>query len=131
MNNRDVVNQFYLATQANSGAAILAALHPQFAAEVAPGMPSVTDFAPRGPEVALATVWGPVGQDFDIAPYAEAWYDTEDGAVLVTGHYRGTARATGKPVRAEFAHLWRVADGKISALHQYTDTWCWRAALAA
>ncbi|WP_174817077.1 hypothetical protein [Nocardia brasiliensis] len=78
-------------------------------------------FAPHGREVALATVWGPVARDFDIAPYDEAWFDAAADAVLVTG----------KPVFAEFAHLWRVADGKISGLHQYTDTWCWRTALAA
>lgn len=88
-------------------------------------------FAPHGREVALATVWGPVARDFDIAPYDEAWFDAAADAVLVTGRYRGTARVTGKPVFAEFAHLWRVADGKISGLHQYTDTWCWRTALAA
>ncbi|MFB8280058.1 hypothetical protein [Nocardia colli] len=43
-----------------------------------------------------------------IAPYAETRFDAQDGAVIVTGHYRGTARATGKPVQAEFAHVWRV-----------------------
>ncbi|MEV6560661.1 nuclear transport factor 2 family protein [Nocardia sp. NPDC051756] len=130
MSNRDVVEKFYLATQAGDGAAIVELLHPRFAARVAPGMPSVTETAPDSPAAALAAVWGPVFRDFEIAPYAEDWFDAQDGAVIVTGHYRGTARSTGKAVQAEFAHVWRVFDGKLSALHQYTDTWCWRDALA-
>ncbi|GAA1761988.1 hypothetical protein [Nonomuraea bangladeshensis] len=40
---------------------------------------------------------------------------------MVTGHHRGVARATGRPHRAEFV-LWRVTDGRLSWLHQYTDT---------
>ncbi|WP_069166758.1 nuclear transport factor 2 family protein [Nocardia altamirensis] len=129
MSNRDVVEKFYLATQSGDGAAVVDALHPDFEARIAPGMPSVTDTAPRSPAAALNEVWGPVSRDFDIAPFAEAWIDGEDGAVVVTGHYLGTARATGKQVRAEFAHIWRVSDGKLRELHQYTDTWCWRDAL--
>ncbi|CAM4139637.1 nuclear transport factor 2 family protein [Nocardia ninae] len=130
MSNREVVEKFYLATQSDDAAAILDALHPRFTARIAPGMPSVTDTAPEGPMAALNGVWGPVFGDFEIAPFAENWYEAQDDAVIVTGHYRGTARATGKAVDAEFAHVWHVSDGKISALHQYTDTWCWRTASA-
>ncbi|SEG82912.1 hypothetical protein SAMN04489712_115105 [Thermomonospora echinospora] len=53
-----------------------------------------------------------------------------DGTIVVTGHYRGTARATGRAYEAEFVHLWRVTDGRISWLHQYTDTVRWHQALA-
>lgn len=49
-----------------------------------------------------------------------------DGA---TGSYRGTARATGRSYEAEFAHLWRVTEGRISWLHQFTDTARWWDAL--
>ncbi|WP_378741776.1 nuclear transport factor 2 family protein [Nocardia brasiliensis] len=129
MSNRDAVEKFYLATRSGDAAAILDALRPGFTARIAPGMPAVTDVAPESAEAALAGVWQPVFRDFEIAPFAETWYDAQDGAVIVTGHYRGTARSTGKPVSAEFAHVWRVSDGKLSALHQYTDTWCWRDAL--
>ncbi|WP_063043049.1 hypothetical protein [Nocardia pseudovaccinii] len=47
----------------------------------------------------------------------------------ITGHYRGTERATGKHVAAEFAHIWHNAE-KLFALHQYTDTQHWREALS-
>ncbi|MGP3929353.1 nuclear transport factor 2 family protein [Nonomuraea sp. KM88] len=46
------------------------------------------------------------------------------------GHYRGTARATDRAHEAEFVHLWQVTDGRISWLHQYTDTARWHQALS-
>ncbi|GII67215.1 ketosteroid isomerase [Sphaerisporangium krabiense] len=126
----DVVQGFYTAAQAADGAALARLLHPDFEARTAPGMPCGAGGAFHGPQEALIRVWGAVYGDFDTAPYAETWEQTTDGTVVVTGHYRGTARATGRGYEAEFVHLWRVADGKLSRLHQYTDTARWHQALA-
>ncbi|QKG23174.1 nuclear transport factor 2 family protein [Actinomadura verrucosospora] len=128
---RDVVAGFYGATQAADAAAILALLHPEFEAHTAPGLPCGAGGTFHGPHETLARVWGAVFIEYDTAPYAETWHETADGLVVVTGHYRGTARATGRAYEAEFVHLWRVTDGKISWLHQYTDTARWQDALAA
>jgi ketosteroid isomerase-like protein len=125
----DVVAGFYPATQARDAAAILALLHPEFEAHTAPGLPCGAGGAFHGPEETLARVWGAVFAEYDTAPYAETWHETEDGLVVVTGHYRGTARSTGRPYEAEFVHLWRIADGRIAWLHQYTDTARWHEAL--
>ncbi|WP_433194713.1 nuclear transport factor 2 family protein [Nocardia sp. CA-107356] len=130
MSNRDVVEKFYRATQSGDAAAILAALHPRFEGWVAPGMPSVTVTRAHGPEAALMGIWGPVFRDFEIAPFAEEWVEGRYDSVVVTGHYRGSARTTGKQVTAEFAHIWHIADGKLRTLHQYTDTWQWHEALS-
>ncbi|MEV6767342.1 nuclear transport factor 2 family protein [Nocardia sp. NPDC051030] len=129
MANREIVEQFYRATQAGDGEGILASLHPRFEARVAPGLPSVAGAKFHGPKAALTGCWGPVAQDYRIAPFAERWIDAPGDIVIVTGHYRGEARATGHPVEAEFAHIWRVSEGKIIHLHQFTDTWQWRTAL--
>ena len=126
----DIVKRFYPAAQAADGGAILAILHPRFQARSAPGMPCGAGGTFSGPHTVLSNVWGPVFSDFDTAPYDETWQETTDGTIVVTGHYRGTARATGRAYEAEFAHLWRVADGRISWLHQYTDTARWHEALA-
>lgn len=125
----DVVAGFYAATQARDAAAILALMHPEFEAHTAPGLPCDAGGSFHGPEETLARVWGAVFAEYDTAPYAETWHETEDGLVVVTGHYRGTARSTGRPYEAEFVHLWRVADGRIAWLHQYTDTARWHEAL--
>lgn len=47
--------------------------------------------------------------------------DSGDG-VFVVGYYEGTYKETGKPVRAEFASEYKVANGQITEYNQYTDT---------
>jgi uncharacterized protein len=126
----EVVRGFYRAAQAGDAAGILAVLHPRFRAHTAPGMPCGAGGTFQGPQETLVRVWGAVFAEYDTAPFEETWHETDDGIVIVTGHYRGVARATGRPYRAEFAHLWRVTDGQISWLHQYTDTARWHEALA-
>jgi ketosteroid isomerase-like protein len=126
----DVVKRFYVATQGADAAGILAILHPSFEAWTAPGMPCGAGGHFVGPQEALTRIWGAVFRDYETAPYEETWEETAEGTVVVTGHYRGTARATGRKLEAEFVHLWRVTDGRISWLHQYTDTARWREALA-
>ncbi|WP_018653939.1 nuclear transport factor 2 family protein [Actinomadura flavalba] len=124
----DAVDEFYAATQRRDATAVLALLDPAFEARTAPGMPSGAGGVFHGPEETMTRVWGAVFADYDTAPYAETRHETTDGLVVITGHYRGTARATGRPHEAEFVHLWRLTDGRISWLHQYTDTARWHEA---
>jgi len=42
--------------------------------------------------------------------------------VVVLGTYRGTHKSTGKQVRAQFAHIVSVREGRIVRFQQYTDT---------
>jgi uncharacterized protein len=42
--------------------------------------------------------------------------------VVATGTYRGEHATTGRPLAAEFCHLWQVEDGLVRSFRQYTDT---------
>jgi ketosteroid isomerase-like protein len=42
--------------------------------------------------------------------------------VVALGHYRGTCKATGRPIDAQLAHVWRIEGGKAARFQQYTDT---------
>ncbi|MEO8657515.1 MAG: nuclear transport factor 2 family protein [Bryobacteraceae bacterium] len=42
--------------------------------------------------------------------------------VVALGYYKATYKATGVPLNAQFAHIWRIAGGKITGFQQYTDT---------
>ena len=47
----------------------------------------------------------------------------EDGdRVAAFGVYSGTYKATNKSMRAPFAHLYEIKDGKIVRMTQYVDT---------
>ena len=43
--------------------------------------------------------------------------------VLVEARYLATAKATGKPLSAQVAHVWDFRNGKVVRFQQYTDTW--------
>jgi uncharacterized protein len=64
-------------------------------------------------------------QDFAVTP--ERMIDGGD-TVVVEGRYRGTMKATGTPVDAQFAHVWELREGKVIRFQQYTDTRQWAAA---
>ena len=42
--------------------------------------------------------------------------------IVGLGHYVGTNKKTGKRLRAQFAHFWKVKNGKVVRWRQYTDT---------
>ncbi|MEK6284971.1 MAG: nuclear transport factor 2 family protein [Acidobacteriota bacterium] len=57
--------------------------------------------------------------DFTVSPN-----EILDAGKTVIGHgyYSGTYKKNQKPVRAQFAHLFTVRDGKVVRFQQYTDT---------
>jgi ketosteroid isomerase-like protein len=51
----------------------------------------------------------------------ERYLDAGESAVAL-GRYEGTYKPTNRPVRAEFAHLYELEDGRIRRFIWYTDT---------
>ncbi len=45
-----------------------------------------------------------------------------EDAVVAVGYYTGVYRATGTAVRAQFAHVYKLREGKVVSFQQYTDT---------
>jgi uncharacterized protein len=75
-----------------------------------------------GPQAILEGVFMRLGTEWDgfkVTP--EEWLDAGH-RVVVLGTYSGTHRATGKKVRAQFAHVWGVREGRVVRFQQYTDT---------
>lgn len=50
--------------------------------------------------------------------------------VTATGTYRGSHRATGRALTAEFCDLWTVRAGRVQVFRQFTDTAAFAAATA-
>ncbi len=75
-----------------------------------------------GPQAILEGVFGRLGTEWDgFAVTPEEWLDA-GSRIVVLGTYSGTNKATGKRVRAQFAHIWSVKDGRVVRFQQYTDT---------
>jgi len=75
-----------------------------------------------GPQAVLEGVFMRLGADwegFTVTP--EEWLDAGD-RIVVLGTYSGMHKATGGQVRAQFAHIWSVREGRVVRFQQYTDT---------
>jgi ketosteroid isomerase-like protein len=77
----------------------------------------------RGPQAVLEGVIGRIPQDFDGFRIDVDRISAAGDTVFVQARYRGTAKATGKPLDAQVAHIWDFRDGKVVHWQQYTDTW--------
>jgi uncharacterized protein len=75
-----------------------------------------------GPQAVLEGVFMRIGVDwegFTVTP--EEWLDA-GVRIVVLGTYSGMHKATGRSVRAQFAHVWSVREGRVVRFQQYTDT---------
>lgn len=75
-----------------------------------------------GPAQVQRQVFEVLGRDWE--GYRFSLEQLIDGGAQVVGigHYSGRCRATGKALQARVAHVWRVANGKVVAFEQFTDT---------
>lgn len=75
-----------------------------------------------GPDAVAEGVFGRILSDiaeFQVRPQN---FISEGDTVVVLGRYKGTGNATSLPLDAQFVHVWRVRDGKVTSFQQYTDT---------
>ena len=120
----------YEAFETRNAERLLGLLHPDFVGEVTPGLPKHWGGDYRGPDDMLRNCWARVFAELDTRPVPEELVATEDDRLLVIGHYRGTARESGRAHEARFAHVLEFADGRIARLIQITDSARWHEAVA-
>jgi 2-(1,2-epoxy-1,2-dihydrophenyl)acetyl-CoA isomerase len=125
----DLVRRLYAALAAGDAAAVDELLTPDFDGLLAEGLPLGMGGRHRGRQDMREHAWWPIGRAFKLRVEPAEWIACADGRLLVLGRYVGSARSTGAPVEARFAHLWTARDGRLSALWHLTDTAPWAAAL--
>jgi uncharacterized protein len=76
-----------------------------------------------GPQAVLEGVFARIGEDFDGFRVDLTRILDAGDSVVVEARYAGTVKATGKPLDAQVAHVWDLADGKATRFQQYTNTW--------
>lgn len=75
-----------------------------------------------GPEAVRTGVFARLGSEWDgFAVVPEEYLDAGE-TIVVLGRYRAECKATSKAMDAQFAHVWRMRDGKAAHVHQYIDT---------
>jgi uncharacterized protein len=68
-------------------------------------------------------IFARVPQDFDGFRIDVRRIVGAGSTVRVEARYGGIARATGKSIDVQAAHVWDLKDGKVVRWQQYTDTW--------
>ena len=118
-----VIRSVYEAFSKGDVAAVLAAFDPNVEWNEAEHFPYWTGQAFRGPQAVVDGVFARIPKDFDGFRVDVRRIVGAGDTVLVEARYRGTAKATGKPLDAQVAHVWDLRNGKAVKFQQYTDTW--------
>ncbi len=75
-----------------------------------------------GPEAIVGGVFARCATEWDgFAVSVEEILDAGD-TVIALGRYLGVYKATGKPMRTQLVHVWRITGGKVVRFQQYADT---------
>ncbi|WAC27110.1 nuclear transport factor 2 family protein [Ancylobacter sp. SL191] len=118
--NLDLIRATYEGTSEENGRNLLATLAPDASWTEAEGFPYAGTYV--GPEAIIAGVFRRLGTEWT-GYRAEVHTFLEDGdRVAAFGIYSGIYNATGTSMRAAFAHLYEVKDGKIATMTQYVDS---------
>lgn len=82
-----------------------------------------------GPNAVLEGVFMRLGSEWD--GFAAVPIEFIDGVdtIVVLGQYRGIYKVTGKSFKANFAHVWKIREGKAVRFVQYVDTFLVQQAL--
>jgi uncharacterized protein len=123
--NVSTMKNLYQAIAEKNIPAAMGLLDPAVVFDAPEGQPHVGGMH-SGRETAAKAVWGRLALDWDpIAAEVADITALADGRGLAIGRYRGTLKANGNKLDADFAHLWTIRDGKAVHLKVFTDTALW------
>jgi len=120
MQGRELIQALYDAFAARDANAMMAFLDDDVHWTEAEGFPYAGTHV--GPQAVMDNVW---------MRMATEWHDwqahlddiiVEGDRVATTGTYTAIHKATGKKLRARFAHTFKIRDGKIVAMEQFVDS---------
>ena len=118
--NVQILEQLYDAFGRGDIAAVLGAFDPEIEWISAEGAPYPGTF--HGPDAVLQNIFMRIGMDWDEFRAEPTEYIDGGENVVALGVYSGTYRDTAKSMRALFAHVWTLRDGRLVRFRQYVDT---------
>jgi len=120
--NVAVVRGLYEAFARGDIPAVLGAMSPDLVWNEAENFIYADGNPYRGPEAVLTGVFARLGSEWDgFVAKPEEYLDAGD-TVVALGRYAGTYKATGRPLDAWMAHVWRLEDGRAVEFRQLVDT---------
>ncbi len=120
--NVELLRGAYMAFSKGDVPAVVAAMAPKIVWNEAENFPYADHNPYVGPDAIVSGVFARLATEWDgFSVNVEEMLDAGD-KIVARGRYTGTYRATGKTINQQFAHFWKVVDGKLASFDQYTDT---------
>ena len=120
MTNREIVEKTYQDFSTGNVPSVLGAFAPDMSWTEAEGFLYGGTYV--GADAILENVFMKLGTEWEgFAAIPEQIVDGGD-TIVSLGNYSGKYLKTGKSMKVPYAHVWTVADGKITKFVQYTDT---------
>ena len=118
--NKDIIRATYEGSSEENAAHLRAALAPDAQWTEAAGFPYAGIYV--GYDAIFANVFHRLATEWEGYKAEVHTYLEDADRVAAFGVYSGIYRATGKNMRATFAHLYRLKDGKIVTMEQHVDS---------
>lgn len=118
----DLINGVYQAFATGDVAGVLGRMSPNIVWNEAENFPYADGNPYVGPGAVAKGVFARcIGEWDGFAVSIDEILDAGD-TVVALGRYLGTYKATGKVMRTQLVHVWRIADGRVVRFQQYADT---------
>jgi ketosteroid isomerase-like protein len=118
--NKEIVQGVYASFAQGDVPAVMAAMADNIEWTEADGFPLAGTYT--GPQAVLEGVFmrlGEVGDEFAAVPDQLV---ADGDTVVALGNYTWKQKSSGAPAQVKMAHVWTVADGKLSTFQQHVDT---------
>lgn len=119
---REVIQSLYDAFARGDAGSVLGLLADDVQWMEAEGSPMASGNPYSSPQQVGEGVFGRLLSVFDEFAAVPAELVAEGDRVVAFGRYTAVHRESGAELDAPFVHSWTLADGKIVAFQQYTDT---------
>lgn len=120
--DRRRIRSLYDAFQRGDAPEVLGMLHPQIVWMEAESIPYADRNPYVGPQQVAEGVFMRIATEWDGFSVTPETMVAEGDTVVVFGRYRGTYRATGRPLDSQFCHVWTLQNAQVAAFQQYADT---------
>jgi ketosteroid isomerase-like protein len=121
----ETITAAYAAFGRNDPSALFGAMAPAISWNEAEGNPLADRNPYLGPQAIGEGVFGRLLAAIDNFTAAPDTIIDGGDHIIALGRYRGTMKAGGAALDAQYCHVYRFRDGKIVTFQQYTDTAQW------
>lgn len=128
-NNLDIIKSTYEGTSEENGKKYQVYLAEDAEWTEAAGFPYAGTYI--GFEQVAMNVFARLGNEWDGYKAEVSNYYEDGDTIIAVGVYSGTYKQTGKYFEADFVHIWKLQNQKITKFKQYVDSFLVRKAMSS